>query len=1468
MRIRTRALASLAVSALLAGSLAVATVDSIKVSRAHASTSLLTLTDVSPDAGPNNPARTGYVCTPPQTVPSGYSAGDFCSTGTNPGGRIVEVAVDPLNDNIVWAASKQAGVWKSFDGGIHWFQSGNGLKTGITVHTEGGSGGHSMDVDHPANASPRLLYATEDTDGRPAANSQGGLWVSTNGGSSWRRPYLPTRSAGDPPCIGVYDPTFSSGYAYVLTSCGIEASTDLALNKWSLITTPLPFAPSSLTSQLGYENFGNTLFACGPDPGAPNSFFDVWRIQDPSADILNPKASSWQKWPGGGIPGTCENLDVGPVPAAEPATALVLSNRCNPVTGNCYPYVSEVDYASTQITDLQFNVTGCQTGSGRFAISTPRIASAPANASGPGSAYDVFASDNGCFSEFYPAAPGSFSGSWIPAGNTHTDSWAMAFPSSYDPPNGHCVGYIASDGGLYESDAPSTPGCAVNSQPWMEEMSGLHAIQAEQIAGFDAQSNVPGGTALFVPTTDNGTFFSPIHTPPFSPASCSYCFGNGPDGNIWLQFLSGNLGIGDTALTRVDPFAASRVVEGGKSVILGLATNDSGNVCNVFGQNCIPAPPPAFDTEPLTVPNSPDKNGAVTIPNSPGGSPGGGNGTPDDLNFSQVMWLPTDNTNNWFPSRNGYEGDYFEVQRPSQYPTCCNNSSDGIVRNITAISSGQSGSSSGGWFAVSPPPPIPMPTNANGSSACSINSAGVANVGGSLPCGNIRGLVTAGGHTNTIVYALGQDGSVWRSTVNGPANSTAFTAWVRRTGQVGTTLGPHGISSIPVKDAINLYTDPYNGQLLYTTDRTSSGVYAIKTSSDGGQNWFERTDLENIATNNGEFQLKCGTPGANGDGGSKFWDGLCSLQEVVFDPVDANLQVAVLPPGGLAISRDSGAHWIPLLGGSANNTAILQSGLLQNEPTTLPSSAYLDDPCSSCSKRLFVGLHGRGVMQIDGNLVTLTALEASITGLSAQSQASFVNDTTGNVTQLRRAPDGSFKGTELIDDTATKSFSYHFVVNGTASQTIKHSLSGPEISSGVVQLTEPAPAADWTQFQGGAAHAGLQPNETILNTGNVNNVQLKQAWALTGLGFGHFASSPVVQGNAIYIEDENGNLEKFVANSSSPSTSTSGSLQWATQTGAAFSAPAIYSDPTNNKTYVYTASLAGRVTRVDAQGGVPYPQVASQSEDIIGAPTVADGKVFVISGTGDLRAYDPYLNKIWQVQVDDPATAFTWGSPTVVGGVVYEPTENGRLYGFDELTGVAESWSPLTLDPNVREQAPTTAASDGSKLYISADAGSAVGRDDGTGQLIAVDLSTHSVAWKVDLGQSIGEMSGEASNIGAVPFDEPSPAVDGTTVVVGASLHVFAFDTSTHKEVWSTPTFCCFPTSPVIANGVVYMGGLFGSSGQLVAYREDSGLQIFYKTFPTPMNTTPAVANGVVYIGGGNGSPSNTSQDVFYAYHL
>jgi hypothetical protein len=178
--------------------------------------------------------------------------------GDNTGGKTITVATDPRDPNLVYAATEYAGVWKSPNGGRFWVQSSRGIQASQSLTT-----GPVLAVD-PVNAS-RLVYVTDQEDYRPRSSNGhsrwGGLYVSLDASGSWTHVDLPHAPKG-PVAFGT---EFGRAHALVLTTGGIYISTDERLATWVAAPNPKP-SPSEaevVPSYMAAEGTlgGETVFA-------------------------------------------------------------------------------------------------------------------------------------------------------------------------------------------------------------------------------------------------------------------------------------------------------------------------------------------------------------------------------------------------------------------------------------------------------------------------------------------------------------------------------------------------------------------------------------------------------------------------------------------------------------------------------------------------------------------------------------------------------------------------------------------------------------------------------------------------------------------------------------------------------------------------------------------------------------------------------------------------------------------------------------------------------------------------------------------------------------------------------------------------------------------------------------------------------------------------------------------------------
>ncbi len=376
-------------------------------------------------------------------------------------------------------------------------------------------------------------------------------------------------------------------------------------------------------------------------------------------------------------------------------------------------------------------------------------------------------------------------------------------------------------------------------------------------------------------------------------------------------------------------------------------------------------------------------------------------------------------------------------------------------------------------------------------------------------------------------------------------------------------------------------------------------------------------------------------------------------------------------------------------------------------------------------------------------------------------------------------------------------------------------LTAPSSSAGEFDLLSDA-VANWPQFHYGPDHVGFQANESIIGTGNVD--QLTVGWStMTG---GSILSSPAVVNGVAYVGSDDAKVYAMDA--------LAGTVLWSRTTGDVVRAsPAVVGG------VVYVTSLDGILYALDAATGSVLWKF-DVGIQIKSSPVVAGGIVYFSSvGNGG-----PLFGTLWAVSTVTHALIWsaqtfsnTYFTPTISGGVVYLGWENGDFIAYDAKTGDV-LWT-ATLSGGGTAQG--SASVSGGLVYVG-------GTD---GYLYAYDASTGVPVWRAD-----------GSPAGTTALIKSTPAVFGDTVFVSTGgltptmdSWMFAFDASTGALVWSHPLADYSTSSPAVANGVVYVGSY---SHQLFAFDIDTGEKL-WDSGTTAMGggipSSPAVVGGWVYVG-------------------
>ncbi len=941
---------------------------------------------------------------------------------STPAGRMKSLVIDPNNDAILYAGAEFSGVWKSTTGfksggpnfgaadagKMTWFQSSNGLRNGLTQNQ------YSLAVDPSVTEvdtdgrkySKRLLYATGDNDGRPN-EPEGGLWVSIDAGANWTRV--------TPLCTSVKDSIssviFSGGQPFVATQCGIWTTTSAdMLSSWKPVTASVIVLSGAFMVDGGDASF----FAC-------------------VGNLLVPASNAGAKFGlGVTLPGQC--LALAAVPNIGKASTQALVVRSDTTTEQ---EVTLVDFGKSPPTmkDLGFGaVAQNNSGSGAPAIAAAlRSPTFPAPLEVPGVTYDIYAADSCAWFQYNPVS--MIGPAWQMVAeyssvqcfdyttNIHADTWAMVFPSWYNTSLTFCAAYVATDGGVFFTGGTASPlpgappSCAAGN--WYPAQTGLHALESQRMAVI-TQGSLPYSSsfplAIYMPTGDNDVFVGRLgncNKEKGHSASCSF-----PPAAWQNLNASGNHSLGDAGLVLEDPYYPQQVLEvrNGKYVAVDNPPLPAGpsTTAGTYTEIVEPSPPlpkgAQFDA-------GTGSGSVVAVQTLPGEDP----------------VLPTDYL--------AVQDDDPQVWESNPPAGCDASKHDHLLRNTSG----------------SPP-----------------NATAWTDLSDFFLACDIVKVEPSGGHLTPVIYVmtnLAHDPSLPKISYPPPESGQSYgpqqiyrgvvvpTNDAAGSGKIKNWVAVMGSSPNQLKQADEFYVNPYDASELYAIDLSDK---VVKHSKNGGADWVVDSTLTDLATNHGEYDMGCySSVGRPKESATDPFTNVCSLSGMAFDPFWPKARAAAMLYGGIAFSRDSGVHWIPLEVNynnhflSDNLTSGVEDVFIDAE-TQLPGLPAND-------QIIYAALHGQKLLRIEAPFRTLEAVNFAYNpfgtpcaskplGTEKASQCiSVVIPTLGQTIELYKDPDGFFEGSALFDlsTLSSSTLTYYFVVNGTKTASDTYTLNSVDKSNGV-----------------------------------------------------------------------------------------------------------------------------------------------------------------------------------------------------------------------------------------------------------------------------------------------------------------------------------------------------------------------------------------------------------------------------------
>jgi len=335
-----------------------------------------------------------------------------------------------------------------------------------------------------------------------------------------------------------------------------------------------------------------------------------------------------------------------------------------------------------------------------------------------------------------------------------------------------------------------------------------------------------------------------------------------------------------------------------------------------------------------------------------------------------------------------------------------------------------------------------------------------------------------------------------------------------------------------------------------------------------------------------------------------------------------------------------------------------------------------------------------------------------------------------------------------------------------------------------------------------------------------------------------------------------------------PKSGFSSPIIWGNQlfvTGADAQARMVYCYDKNTGKLMWEASA-------DNIQGSPASAPKVTADTGLAAPTMAtDGRaVFAIFATGDVIALDMSGKRLWARNLGVPDNHYGHGSSLIIYKdkllVQYDTNRSGKLLALDTQTGTTAwetarsskiSWSSpilvntgnrteliLTTNPNVNGYDPQTGKELWNIACLSGEVGPSAGYADGMvfaaneyAKLVGIKIggATPEIVWEAD--EYLPEVS--------------SPLAVNGLLYIATTYGVFAcLDAKTGEKLWEQEYGDAFYSSPIYADGKVYITDMSGKTHIVKATRDYQ--LIATSELGEKSVCSPVFADGKVYLRGMN----------------
>ncbi len=402
---------------------------------------------------------------------------------------------------------------------------------------------------------------------------------------------------------------------------------------------------------------------------------------------------------------------------------------------------------------------------------------------------------------------------------------------------------------------------------------------------------------------------------------------------------------------------------------------------------------------------------------------------------------------------------------------------------------------------------------------------------------------------------------------------------------------------------------------------------------------------------------------------------------------------------------------------------------------------------------------------------------------------------------------------------------------------------------------EPSSPGDWPLYGHDASRTNYNPDETILNSGNVNSMVSR--WQMfIGSNGTPASSSPAIANGKAYVGSSASSGNDFFAFDA-----VTGAQAWATSVnyvGAGCFNVGIGSSPAVSGSILSVGGGDAAYYGLDANSGAQLwrnPMNVGASGFAWESPLLANGRSYLgmssrcdnPSVRGEIRAVDMNTGNQLANQYFVPAGqagAGIWQSPALSPDgstlVVGTGEDYGGYNGIYNRALVSLDPISLAILQSFQEGATGQDLDFGTTPVIFHDNQGRilVGANHKNGIFYTFVLNNLNAGpiWTKSTGTSVGMM----------PAYDPSFGSGGTLFIAGSSSRIFAVDPATGTDRWPAVTEGSMHGNMAIANGLIFVN--LGTTGLRVLNESNgSTIRTIVPANVGSANSGPAVSNGFVY---------------------